>query len=147
MIGISAISVFFKVRISLVAVYPSISGIWISIRTRSYCPGSESATASTASIPSFTLVTSTPASSNIAVTISLFSSLSSASRTFVPFISKSVLREAAASRALCLPAPVHILSCSVTTNSVPASILLFTEIVPPIMSTIFFVIAIPRPVP
>ena len=98
---------------------------------------------STASCPFHVLVTATPSFRSINSAISIFSSLSSARRTCSPFMDFSDI-SFCSSR---LSASRSILNGILITNVVPALSSLSKAIVPPIFSTSFFVIGIPRPVP
>ena len=71
--------------------------------------------------------------------------LSSTSRTFLPFKSTDTSFSFAGSVADAFRSAN--LSLTKTVNSVPSPFLEATEMRPPIISTMFFVIAIPRPVP
>ena len=75
-------------RIWRVASYPFITGICTSISTRSYLPGVEFLTFSTASAPFSAVSTRNPYSFRISTAISLFSSLSSTSSIHLPLKSE-----------------------------------------------------------
>jgi len=121
---------------------PSMFGIIISIKIKSYVPRGWFLNKFTTSFPSDARVTVIPASSSIIVASSAFRSLSSAIRTWIPV--KSLCRCCFCS---------DWITCSVnssgisTVNVEPTPFLLSTAIEPPIISTYFFVMAIPRPVP
>ena len=119
------------------------TGIMISIRITSNSPGLLFSNISTASSPFHALVTSAPSFWNINSAISMFSSLSSARRMCSPFIVFS-------DKSFCsldLSTSRSILNGTRITNVVSAPSSLSKVIVPPIFSTSFFEIDIPRPVP
>ena len=115
----------------------------ISIRITSNVPSGWFLKISTAFFPSTTLSTFIPNSSSCTVTISAFSSLSSARRTFTPV--RFTFSEKPVSDLL---HSLSVISRGISTvKVVPSCFLLCTEMVPPIISTYFFTIAIPSPAP
>ena len=71
-------------RIIFVALYPSITGICISIRIPAYSPGAEASNFLTAMEPFSAVSIRRPCVSSSSTAISRLSSLSSASRSFLP---------------------------------------------------------------
>ena len=97
MMGIPSRFEFSIALICLVASYPSMIGIWMSIKIKSYWPTSAFSTLSTATTPSSATSMKNPASCKISTAISWFNSLSSTRRIFFP--SKHALPPQAASPA------------------------------------------------
>ena len=84
MMGISAASGRSSARMARTVSRPFITGIMMSMSITSKAPFGASAKASSASLPFQARVTEAPRSSSRNSAISMFSSLSSASRTWMP---------------------------------------------------------------
>ncbi len=126
------------------AKWPSITGIWISIRISVYSPGFDCITFSTAIRPFSAISTSKPASSSSSCSISRFSSLSSTSKILgcldrLPGSHKA--------RPVCGSACSCMRRLRLTVKRLPWPTVLCTCMVPPIKSTMLFVMVRPRPMP
>ena len=142
MMGTLAASGRSSERMARVASKPFITGIITSMRMASKSPGSLFSNSSTATEPSWAVVTVAPWSSMRVLAISVLSSLSSTSRMFRP----SMLACPSSGRAACVGSGATS-NGMVTTKVLPSPFTLLTSICPPMRSTSFFTIDMPRPVP
>ncbi len=127
-------------RIRLTTSMPFISGINQSIIYAAYSSFCSSASfaRSTASLPDVVQSGLIPIMESIWVTLEQVLKSSSATSALSPFNSGTTS---------CITGPEQVLNCNDTVKVVPFPSSLTTEILPPIISTIFLVIAIPSPVP
>ena len=137
-IGIRSASDRFRLRMRLVAVSPSISGIITSIRMISKLFSGAFLKSSNAAFPFSALVTTAPASVSIYSAISRFSVLSSAKRIFTP---------ERLANFFCCAATFGFSNGSSSVKVEPLCSWLSAVMVPPMRSTKPFTIAIPKPLP
>ena len=142
-IGICPASLLSISRIALAASIPFITGIITSIRIISKVPGGLFAKISTACLPSKAFVTIAPSSSRSSSAISILISLSSTRSTLSPCMDINPFLFSST-----LTSQLFATSNGIVTIKVlPSPSLLSISIVPPIRSTRFFTMAIPKPVP
>ena len=130
-----------------VASRPFITGISISIRTRSISPGFEFFTISTASIPLEVSFTVKPNFLSTRVARVRFTFVSSTKRIVFPSYLLSRAADFTAVFSTDKPSSLHTSKGSTTVNSLPSPSSVSRLIVPCIKFTIFFTINIPSPVP
>ena len=148
MIGMRFASSLSSALMASVASRPSISGMRISISMAEYLPGSLFSNISRATLPFSARSAAMPSISRISIMISAFMSISSASSRHLPWSAACFIDPAALCSAapVISPEPPAFLNVTVTANSVPTPFSDSTSIVPFIISTRFFVMAMPRPV-
>ena len=143
-IGTVFASVLSRARMRQASSGPSVTGIVISVSITSIAPGFESVNAFSASAPFAVPCTFAPASVSIYPTISILSSLSSATRIFSP---SSDSAGVGVSAFCSVSSPEEYLYNSVISKRVPLPFSLCTSIVPFCPSTSFLTMASPRPTP
>ena len=131
--------------ISAVASYPPITGIWTSIRTKSYASTPFSRIFSTAILPFSATSTIAPCLRNWMICIFRLRLLSSAISTFLP--SREIFLRCGSAGSTHPTCGSANLNSTATRNSDPSPFFDVSDIWPPIFSTRFFVMAIPSPVP
>ena len=131
-------------RMHAVASNPSMIGIIISIKTASNSPSSEALNSLTQRSPFSTKTTVAPADSNINLVTSIFNSLSSATRIFLPVNTPDTSSSGCSSSKT---ASWFTTRGILISNTDPFPCLLVNEICPFILSNIFLTIGSPKPVP
>ena len=134
-----------RARMRRVASYPSITGIWMSIKIKSKASGELVSKTSKASCPFCASVSSQPSSFRMDTTIIRLISLSSTARMRFPFNVQPV--SAVLLAAFSSLGDFAIGKGMETVNTVPFPSWLSTEMEPPIFSASVLLRVVPRPVP